>query len=197
MSSGGLSVVLNNCTGNGLGEQILYRMFSHLSRSSSHPKHTYEADCVCTCSTKKTELYKSSLLCCRMVPEDLFEIWCTIARLKHQSTMFQSHKNKLKMSIHPNVHNKKEGGRVCNSSSCCSDSRISYPQCNINRTSCNMPAYMASLSKCEILMGRGLYNCVQSKPWESSATLCILFLVQEDSACFIKHCSYTLFLSLF
>ena len=74
MSSGGLSVVVNNYTGNGLGEHILYRMFSHLPRSSSHPKHTYEADCVCTCSTKKTELYKSSLLCCRMVPEDLFEI---------------------------------------------------------------------------------------------------------------------------
>ena len=74
--------------------------------------------------------------------------------------MFQSHKNKLKTSICI-YHNKKEGGRACNSSSCCSDSRISYPQCNINRTSCNMPAYMALLSKCEILMGRGLYNGVQ------------------------------------
>ena len=58
---------------------------------------------------------------------------------------------------------------------------------------------MASLSKYEILIGnyfsigRGL-NGVQSKPWESSATINILFLVQVgDSACFTKHCSYTLF----
>ena len=67
------------------------------------------------------------------------------------------------------------------------------PACTISRASCYMPAHLASLSKCEILVGssfsigRGLNGCA-NQTLNASVTINILFLLQAgDSACFTKH----------